>query len=243
MFCHKCGAQIADDAIFCHKCGTKVIYADSVPQMSTAYNENLDSGSTQTLVPQETTETFPNSLKMVIYADKVAGKMYSKFTFSVCVDGTPVGDLANGQTATYKITSGQHLIKVGVAVIGIDVPNGETSIELDFHWGANITQEIVCHQTQWVSKPSENEKVSVQTELKKVNKGIKAGLVCIAVGVIGSIIGAILMPSSSGSIISAEEHSHDLMQMNIALPFFIGGLSLCGIGALIVILSSRKRKK
>ena len=28
MFCHKCGAQIAEEADFCHKCGTKVIYGD-----------------------------------------------------------------------------------------------------------------------------------------------------------------------------------------------------------------------
>lgn len=26
MFCHKCGAQLADGAGFCHKCGTKVVY-------------------------------------------------------------------------------------------------------------------------------------------------------------------------------------------------------------------------
>lgn len=29
MFCHKCGAQIAEGAAFCHKRGTKVVYADS----------------------------------------------------------------------------------------------------------------------------------------------------------------------------------------------------------------------
>lgn len=29
MFCHKCGAQIAEDSAFCQKCGTKVIYEDN----------------------------------------------------------------------------------------------------------------------------------------------------------------------------------------------------------------------
>lgn len=29
MFCHKCGAQIAEGAAFCHKCGTKAVYADT----------------------------------------------------------------------------------------------------------------------------------------------------------------------------------------------------------------------
>lgn len=32
MFCHKCGAQIAEKAEFCHKCGTKVIYENPEPQ-------------------------------------------------------------------------------------------------------------------------------------------------------------------------------------------------------------------
>lgn len=32
MFCHKCGAQIAEGAAFCHRCGTKVVYAGTAPQ-------------------------------------------------------------------------------------------------------------------------------------------------------------------------------------------------------------------
>ena len=32
MFCHKCGAQIAEGAAFCQKCGTKVVYAETVQQ-------------------------------------------------------------------------------------------------------------------------------------------------------------------------------------------------------------------
>lgn len=32
MFCHKCGAQIAEGAAFCHKCGTKVVYVDTDQQ-------------------------------------------------------------------------------------------------------------------------------------------------------------------------------------------------------------------
>ena len=33
MFCHKCGAQIADGADFCHKCGTKVVYENTEAQV------------------------------------------------------------------------------------------------------------------------------------------------------------------------------------------------------------------
>lgn len=32
MFCHKCGAQIAEGADFCHKCGSKAAYADAAQQ-------------------------------------------------------------------------------------------------------------------------------------------------------------------------------------------------------------------
>lgn len=33
MFCHKCGAQIAEEAAFCQKCGTKIVYGDA-PQLT-----------------------------------------------------------------------------------------------------------------------------------------------------------------------------------------------------------------
>ncbi len=32
MFCHKCGAQIAEGAVFCHKCGTKAVYEEDAAQ-------------------------------------------------------------------------------------------------------------------------------------------------------------------------------------------------------------------
>ena len=34
MFCHKCGAQIAEGAGFCHQCGTKVIRTDNTSAVS-----------------------------------------------------------------------------------------------------------------------------------------------------------------------------------------------------------------
>lgn len=36
MFCHKCGIQIADDALFCHKCGTKMIKISDMPNTPAA---------------------------------------------------------------------------------------------------------------------------------------------------------------------------------------------------------------
>ena len=34
MFCHKCGAQIAEEADFCHQCGTKVIHTNNALAVS-----------------------------------------------------------------------------------------------------------------------------------------------------------------------------------------------------------------
>lgn len=33
MFCHKCGAPIAERAVFCEKCGTKVVYVNTETQI------------------------------------------------------------------------------------------------------------------------------------------------------------------------------------------------------------------
>lgn len=220
MFCSRCGTQIPEGAAFCHKCGTKIVYAAAAQQASIISQEDLELGNDNTLMQEKNTEAPLDSVKMVISIDKVTGKAYSKFTFSVFVDGILVGDLANGQTAVYKISAGQHLIKIGGFFIGIDVPKGDSTIELDFHWGANIKPEIICHQSQWVSRPCEREKVSVGAVLKSINTGVKAGLVCVIIGVIGVGIGYV----------------------NIETPHFIGGVSIMAIGAVSIILSSRKMK-
>ena len=40
MFCHKCGAPIAEKAVFCEKCGTRVVYTDAGPQISPPNGSN-----------------------------------------------------------------------------------------------------------------------------------------------------------------------------------------------------------
>lgn len=244
MFCHKCGTKIADDATFCHKCGTKVVNMDATKQVPIVSQENLNSENVYTLLSKKNTETLLDSVKMVISIDKVTGKAYSTYTFPIFVDGIQIGDLANGQTTAYRILPGHHLIKIAAFVIGIDVPKGDASVELDFHWGENVKPEIICHQSHWVSKPCEKEKIPVRAMFESINTGIKVGLVCSAIGWIGFVIGAILMPSSgSGGIVSAEWHSANLAQMDIALLLFISGLFLAMIGAIIMIHSSRTKKK
>ncbi len=47
MFCHKCGAQIAEGAAFCHKCGTIVVYPDtSQPPLDTTAADDLNIADT-----------------------------------------------------------------------------------------------------------------------------------------------------------------------------------------------------
>jgi len=43
MFCHKCGAQIAEGAIFCHKCGTQVVYEDTEPHRVVSEQKIMES--------------------------------------------------------------------------------------------------------------------------------------------------------------------------------------------------------
>lgn len=46
MFCHKCGAPIAEGAVFCEKCGTRVLYTDAGPQVSPSYGSNTSESPT-----------------------------------------------------------------------------------------------------------------------------------------------------------------------------------------------------
>ena len=55
MFCHKCGAQIAEDAAFCHKCGTKAIYEDTVQKQQTDTATITSTDNTQ-LSPDNSTK-------------------------------------------------------------------------------------------------------------------------------------------------------------------------------------------
>lgn len=55
MFCHKCGAQIAEGASFCHKCGTKAVYEDTVQKQQTATATITSTDNTQ-LSPDNSTK-------------------------------------------------------------------------------------------------------------------------------------------------------------------------------------------
>lgn len=231
MFCHKCGARIADGAAFCHKCGTKAACTDTASAIT-----SLDDPKT---IPN--TEQLADPVEMTISIKKVEGRAYSKFRFAILVDGAPIGELSNGETSTYIMQPGQHCIKIGVACIWIHVPRENIPITLNFVWGPNVRHEITCHPSQIVTKPSEIEKAPIGAAVKKLSKGIVAGLVCIGLGVTGLITGIFLFPHSSGSIVTAGQHIAMSEAMAISLPFFIGGIALFAIGGVILILSSRKR--
>ena len=52
MFCHKCGAKIADGAAFCHKCGAKVVYTDTI-------QKSVDDTAPTIEAQDETTQQIP----------------------------------------------------------------------------------------------------------------------------------------------------------------------------------------
>ena len=57
MFCHKCGAQIAEGASFCQKCGTKVVHTDDVQQpmdTTTPIAEPQSAGAVGPMIAEDT---------------------------------------------------------------------------------------------------------------------------------------------------------------------------------------------
>ena len=89
----------------------------------------------------------------------------------------------------------------------------------------------------------QKENISAEAALQSMSGGNKASLACILIGFVGFFGGGILMPSSSGGgVVSAERHMANLAQLDIALQVMIGGFLLWVIGALIMIISSRKKK-
>lgn len=236
MFCHKCGNQIADGAAFCHKCGTKIVVDESVQQVSVS--------PPTTLLAQPKPQSSIDSIELFISIAKVEGRAFSKLKFSVFIDNTQIGELPNGGMSAYKITPGQHCVKIGSTIIWINVPKENNPITLNLQWGVNIKPEIVCPQSQLVMKPSETEKITMQAMFKNLNSAGITGLVCIVLGAIGFIVGLMLFPSySGGGIVTAEQHIAISAAMDFALPFVIGGFAFAIIGAIILILSSRKKGK
>lgn len=236
MFCHKCGNQISEGAAFCHKCGTKTVVDEPTQQVSV---------SPPTTLPAEPQpQSSVDSIELFVSIAKVEGRAFSKLKFPVFIDNTQIGELPNGGTSAYKITSGQHCIKIGSTSIWINIPKGSNPITLNLQWGVNIKPEIVCPQSHLVTKPSETEKITTQALFKSLNSVGVVGLICIALGAIGLIVGLLLSPSpSGGGIVTAEQHSAMSAALDFALPFVIGGFAFAIIGAIILILSSRKKNK
>ena len=57
MFCHKCGAQIAEEADFCHQCGTKVIHTDNAPAVSHPSPTMVETGADPKQTPDSPIQT------------------------------------------------------------------------------------------------------------------------------------------------------------------------------------------
>lgn len=136
MFCHQCGAQIAEGAAFCHKCGAKVgVDVSDVPAESkvTDLKANID----------------------IVITFNVRGGlnklMFKGVKMNVLIDNLQIGALSYGETVTDKIAPGQHCIIMGAMWIWIDVPEGCTPIQLATQM---ITQEDGTSKYQLVCEPS-----------------------------------------------------------------------------------------
>jgi hypothetical protein len=236
MFCHKCGNKVNEGADFCHKCGAKMVADQSTQQAAEAQQSTV--GAVLTATPQlADIKTSDNSIELVVIGAKVEGQVYEKYIFHVLIDGIKVGQLSNGGTLTHKITPGQHCVKIGRTRIWIDVPRGNAPVMLNWHWGENIKPEIVCSQSHFVTKSSETTSF-----LKSLNAVGMAAITCVALGIVGVIVGFLLFPAYRGSVVTAQQHLAISAAMDFALPFLIGGFALVVIGAVIMILPIRKEK-
>jgi len=66
MFCHKCGAQIAEGADFCHQCGTKIVHVQITPPVSDETDPESDPAIKQACKnPDPIAENAPSTEKEV----------------------------------------------------------------------------------------------------------------------------------------------------------------------------------
>ena len=222
MFCSKCGNTLANDSDFCSKCGMQIMPTNSEP------NSSLTDSMPQT-----------DSMQLIITIGKAMAAGLSNLIFHVFIDGAKVGEILNGETASYKISPGEHIIKIGACSIGIRVPSiGNPPVVLLLKWGLDIKPEIVCHQQQIVTQPSVVDKVKATTQTK-------LGYFFAGFGIIGFVVGLLIFQTleGTGSIVTPGQHSANLNILDFALPFVIGGLALVIFGAVLIILSSLKPRK
>lgn len=152
MFCRKCGNLLSNEIKFCPNCGEKVL---------------------------ELNATITASVELRVTSNGVDNEIFSNMRFDIFVDDIHIGNVLGKGTTVYKITPGQHYIKIGIANIYINIPKEEVAVTLFFIWGSNIEQKIICQQGQFVTKFSEPETIISQTTSNRKKKILVLGLVSI----------------------------------------------------------------
>lgn len=236
MFCHICGTQIAEGAAFCHKCGTKVVY-EGIDSQESDIPQGPAPMVTPTLKSVETTmlpvempaqpESRQSSVELVVTCAKLRGALPGSM-FPLLVDKVQVGELPNNGTFTSRIAPGPHQIKVGNVAIGINIPESETTVALKLQLGPSKTLEFVCSPGHIVTVPSSIERVTRQDMLRDLNATVVAGLVCVALGIIGFII-AIMIPMGYPTL-------------DYVISIFVSAIFLIAAGGVFLILSPKTRK-
>lgn len=165
MFCPFCGAEVGKEAKFCNSCGKNLTTAEVQETLSSAkVYENVERQTLMQSISKGNHEALGvakgnhiDSVEMVVSIEKVEGKAYSKTKASIWVDNIEIGTVPNGETATYKISSGQHCIKIGIVSAWVDIPQDIALINLSFKWGPKTKPEIVCQQQHLVTAASIDE--------------------------------------------------------------------------------------
>lgn len=182
MYCHKCAALLPNEVKFCPNCGARVL---------------------------ELNDTRSDSVELDITSDGVDNELFSNMKFDIFADDVHIGAVPGNGTTAYKITPGKHCIKIGTADIQINIPKDETSVKLAFIWGPNIEQRIVCQQSQFVTKSSEPETVTLQTTSSKKQKILALGLGSIVVVLAVAVLAIIVNSRHEDYVSSVSEYSQD----------------------------------
>lgn len=185
MFCPKCGNKVKEDAVFCENCGAKV-YENVGHQTSMQHLPGGNRKTVDAVTPLTAGDSSIDSVEMVVSIEKVEGRAYAKIKSPVVVDNIKIGEVPNGETATYKISSGQHCIKIGAVCIWVDIPQGNAFINLNFKWGPKVKPEIVCQQERFVTRSSEMDS-NVERQI-----GLEYAPACALMGFFVPLVGVIL---------------------------------------------------